>query len=637
MNSQQKLAGWIYGLALVALTGLSLTASGRDGGGEESTAGSRIWHSSTGVVLAEGRLVAQASGLVRIETLAGGQILIKTNQLSWADQCWLNGEPAVRPRADVAETYPEQTRSRDDVAAAFQTFEKLGKLKTHAEDGYLLVESNGLPSHQMMVGIKTWQQQVPLPQKYVGINAWRIPLRPKPADKPASTKGRFLRGAIAIGVNGIPIFNPLNNRGADSYAIGELDQFGGHCGRADDYHYHIAPVHLEETVGPGKPIAYALDGYPIYGYTEPDGSPVKDLDECHGHQDAAGNYHYHAAKKYPYFIGAFRGEVIEKEGQVDPQPRAEPMRPDTRPLPGAEVIGYEQKGENRFELTYQQKGKRGTVAYQLNGDDSVTFEFNTPDGQQTTETYRGRPRRGGPGSPGELGGPRQPGRRAEGRGGPSGPAQLSGGQAGQPRGGNRDPGDEPRASSENSSPLEPPPEAATKRGRAGNRPGGRSANSAQSPRKSNVAAIQVGSASVDDRGFLNIDCTCDGKRQSPEVHWGDVPVGTKALVVSIWHTAPDQEKSYWLVYNIPADTRKLELNAGPIGEVGLNDKRQAGYDPPCSQGPGVKTYHVSVIALSRKLDLPAQSANRAKMLEAIADCTLAEGTLDCKVERRVQQ
>jgi hypothetical protein len=71
-----------------------------------------------------------------------------------------------------------------------------------------------------MIGIRAWQQQVPLPQKYVGDNAWQIPLHPVPAANPATTKGRFLRGAIA----------------------------------------------------------YAPDGYPIYGTTEPDGSPVKDLD-----------------------------------------------------------------------------------------------------------------------------------------------------------------------------------------------------------------------------------------------------------------------------------------------------------------------------------------------------------------------
>jgi hypothetical protein len=104
-----------------------------------------------------------------------------------------------------------------------------------------------------------------------------------------TTKDRFLRGAIALAVNGIPIFNPLNNRGEDAFASGELDDFGGHCGRADDYHYHVAPVHLEKVVGKGNPIAYALDGFPISGYTEPDGAPVKGLDWMGGHEDAAGN------------------------------------------------------------------------------------------------------------------------------------------------------------------------------------------------------------------------------------------------------------------------------------------------------------------------------------------------------------
>jgi hypothetical protein len=36
---------------------------------------------------------------------------------------------------------------------------------------------------------------------------------------------------------------------------GELDEYGGHCGRADDYHYHIGPVHLEKIVGKGNPIS----------------------------------------------------------------------------------------------------------------------------------------------------------------------------------------------------------------------------------------------------------------------------------------------------------------------------------------------------------------------------------------------
>ena len=40
---------------------------------------------------------------------------------------------------------------------------------------YAYVESNGMPDHRMMVGIRAWQQQVPIPQPYTGRNAWRIP------------------------------------------------------------------------------------------------------------------------------------------------------------------------------------------------------------------------------------------------------------------------------------------------------------------------------------------------------------------------------------------------------------------------------------------------------------------------------
>ena len=130
---------------------------------------------------------------------------------------------------------------------------------------WLYVESNGMPDHGMMAGITNWQQQVGIPQNYYGDNAWQIPLSPQLSDNPVSTRDNLFRGAIALAVNGVPIFNAPNNRGEDAFLIGELDDWGGHAGRADDYHYHAAPLHLQEIVGDAAPIAYALDGYPIYG------------------------------------------------------------------------------------------------------------------------------------------------------------------------------------------------------------------------------------------------------------------------------------------------------------------------------------------------------------------------------------
>jgi hypothetical protein len=243
---------------------------------------------------------------------------------------------------------------------------------------------------------------VPLPQPYLGNNAWRIPRQPQPADTPVLVQGRFLRGAIAIAANGIPIFNPQNNRGELSQEIGELDQWGGHCGRADDYHYHAAPLHLEKTIGTGQPIAFALDGYPIYGLTEPDGTEPERLDACHGHATAALGYHYHGSTNYPYVIGGFHGVVVEREGQVDPQPRAQSVREALPPLRGATITGFTvAPDEKTFSLQYTVNGRAAGVNYTNPSEGVWNFRYLGADGSTRDETYRaGERRAGGPGNGG---------------------------------------------------------------------------------------------------------------------------------------------------------------------------------------------------------------------------------------------
>ena len=279
-------------------------------------------------------------------------------------------------------------------AAAFAPFAPAVRVRVAGD--YLLVESDGLPAHGMMVGITAWQQQVPLPQPYVGTNAWRIPLRPVPAATGTPIRDRFLRGAIALAVNGIPIFNPQNNRGEVSADIGELDRWGGHCGRADDYHYHVAPFHLEATTGVGRPIAYALDGYPILGLTEPDGTPPVGLDEWRGHETPALGYHYHASEKYPFLMAGFRGVVVEREGQVDPQPRAQGVREALTQLRGARITAFEEvTPRSAYVLRYEVRGAPGSVSYQREQEGVWRFRFQEPAGEVREVTYRASERRGG--------------------------------------------------------------------------------------------------------------------------------------------------------------------------------------------------------------------------------------------------
>ena len=276
------------------------------------------------------------------------------------------------------------------VETVFSSFKTL--VKTRYDDTYFYVESEGIPLHNMMLGITNWQQQVPIPQGYTGLNAWTIPLKPEFATTPLSLKTNFMKGAVAIAPNGIPIFNPLNNRGEDAYAIGELDQWGGHCGKADDYHYHIAPLHFEATSGK-NPIAMALDGFAIYGSKEPDGTTMQTLDAYHGHSIGTDVYHYHATTTYPYFIGSMRGKVTSDptttapENQIIPQAKMTPIRPAGDPLKGASITNFRSTGTNAYSLEYTVGSQKGYINYSWDAANKYTYTFVGTDGKSTTTTY----------------------------------------------------------------------------------------------------------------------------------------------------------------------------------------------------------------------------------------------------------
>ena len=266
-------------------------------------------------------------------------------------------------------------------------------LTTSWDDTYFYVAFNGLPAHNMMVGITNWQQQVPISQPYTGTNKWSIPLQPVYATTPLSTKTNFMQGALALAVNGIPIFNALNNRGEDSYLIGELDQWGGHCGKGDDYHYHAAPLHLSTTAGL-TPIAFALDGFSVYGSKEPDGAAMATLDDGHGHSYNNGVYHYHGTSTYPYVIGAMKGKVATDpstpapENQILPQAFSSPLRPATSPLSGASITDFTANGTNAYLLTYKIGTKNGFVDYSWDASNKYTFILTSPDGAVNSSTYQ---------------------------------------------------------------------------------------------------------------------------------------------------------------------------------------------------------------------------------------------------------
>lgn len=507
-------------------------------------------------------------------------------------------------------------------AAPFNAFAPF--VSTRWDERLLYIESDGLPhipggkpgtylySHPLMIGITAWQQQVPLPQSYRGANAWQIPLTPVLAEKPVSAKEQLFRGAIALAANGVPIFNPIKNDGrTDTFIAGELDEFGGHCGRADDYHYHIAPMHLQKYVGQGQPIAYALDGFPIYGLFNsaakkgaanesqccPLGS-LEPLDWLNGHHapapagapaDAKGLYHYHASVKYPYVNGGMRGVVTVKEDQIDPQPRASSPRAALPPLRGAKITDFKATGkdtEPAWSLEYLLSGKKGFVNFRLETGKWI-FDFIDPAGATKTDTYDATnpQRRQGGGGGGGGGGrrPREDGNRP-------------------PRDGAANGGPDPAV---NSIPKAP------------------------------ASGWSLTSADVTN-GRLSIECTCDGKSRSPSLTWGEPPTGTRAFAAVMHHITRDNDTHvYMVVANIPAAARELKGGEASVGTWGQNTvNRKGGYAPPCSQGPGDKSYTITLYALSAEVNLTeTKPLTRDALLEAIKGSTLATTTLEVKYAR----
>ncbi len=495
-------------------------------------------------------------------------------------------------------------------------------VRTRTDSQWLYVESDGMPhaplEFTMMVGIRAWQQQVPIPQAYTGDNAWKIPLKPTFAERPISGKTSLRRGAIALAANGIPIFNALNNRGEDSFAIGELDEFGGHCGRADDYHYHAAPLALQTLVGPSNPIAFALDGFAIYGLYNPKAKPgaagacplgaTGALDEFNGHEctvtagqgigGGTKSYHYHASKTYPYINGGMRGNVTVDGDEISPQAHAAPFRPSLQPLRGASITGFKQTGPKAWSLSYQVSGRTSRIDYSIDESGNVKLTFVDPDGKTKEESYARQARAGR----GQGGG--QGGQGGAGPGGGQGGGDRRGGQGGggQGRGG-------------------PPP------------------NEVRRTAAPSKDGFEVHSSGVGADGLLGKKYTCDGDSTSPPIEWTGLPAATKSVAIAMHHVPPGgkegvDEHAYIVLWGLSPATKALAESQRDIGTWGINTvNRRAEYAPPCSKGPGEKSYMVTVYALSAEPKLTAGRAGFAELLAAIKDTTISIAEVELRYAR----
>jgi YHYH protein len=120
-------------------------------------------------------------------------------------------------------------------------------------------------------------------------------------------------GAMGMAVNGVAIFNQYAaGRTPLTSEIFSFDRFNGHPQQSGTYHYHMEPLWLTSNRGASSLIGVLLDGFPVYGPREENGSTPSGLDTCNGHTHATadipgGIYHYHVTSATPYISGCFRG------------------------------------------------------------------------------------------------------------------------------------------------------------------------------------------------------------------------------------------------------------------------------------------------------------------------------------------
>ncbi len=294
-------------------------------------------------------------------------------------------------------SFTKKAMSTTDPAFLTSAFVQFAStVSTTYDANFFYVNSTGIPNHTMMVGISNhgWQQQVPTSKCYINASHWTIPLNPVIATTPVPVSStHFLKGAIAMAVNGVPIFNYHTNTGVDSFTDGQLDNYGGHCGRGDDYHYHIAPLHLI-TLGQASatlPIAFGLDGYAVYGNLEPNGTAMTTLDANHGHYGTNGVYHYHGTASAPYMIGNMVGVVTEDANlQIIPQPQGTAIRTENwTPLAGALITSCVANANNGYNTAYTLNGVSGYATnYTATAAGLYTFQYVTPTGTTSTN-YNG--------------------------------------------------------------------------------------------------------------------------------------------------------------------------------------------------------------------------------------------------------
>lgn len=193
--------------------------------------------------------------------------------------------------------------------------------------GYVKITTDGCPGYD-------WTSQT-TPNKARKINKQvYLPIEPKLAKNPiyvgiknkdGSKNTNPSKGPIGIAINGVSIYGNADAMNEDAF-INEgktFDQCGGHPQEMGEYHYHEEPPQgcvFKDTAGQHSPLfGFMYDGIPIFGQLGDDGKYPTDFDECGGHVDKTYPfYHYHLPKggAFPYVVSCLKGCIYDANSNM---------------------------------------------------------------------------------------------------------------------------------------------------------------------------------------------------------------------------------------------------------------------------------------------------------------------------------
>lgn len=131
------------------------------------------------------------------------------------------------------------------------------------------------------------------------------------------------------------------------------------------------------------PVGWALDGYAIFGYRNPDGTTATRDAGCGGntvtHANAPAGYAYHVTDVSPYVLSCFHGNPSpDLAGQ---SAKFSPLRPPGTPMPSTnmtlETSATALAIGGTSTLRWENANRRYQIRYTRTAAACWTFEFQT--------------------------------------------------------------------------------------------------------------------------------------------------------------------------------------------------------------------------------------------------------------------